>query len=382
MRSSLNLPRDQVEALRPGDVQLYLRSHGWVPVRDEGTPAALEYRNPSFPNTELLVPVKREVGDFVLRMAEVVVGLAALEKRAAAETLRDLSSPPGDVIRLRVVAADAALGNLRLEDGIQLLRGGRDLLLAAAHSTLEPRSLHPQIMPRQVKQFLSDCRLGQTERGSFVATIITPVPPDLQKVMEFDDPVVRARLEPYSRRVTIALMKTLGFVSTSIKNGEPNRILEGVEEGVSANLCEALREMRPPGDQSSLDISVTWARGRASAAAPQAVSFPRESFSIIEEAGRALRVRAVARPTRYQGKLIGTELINRPFTRGPVGRIVMSTQVAGERAKLKVDLSPEDFALACGALPRAPIVAVTGVIRGEVKTRVYELSDPRDFKVM
>ena len=60
----------------------------------------------------------------------------------------------------------------------------------------------------------------------------------------------------------------------------------------------------------------------------------------------------------------------------------MVTEVAGETAKLKIDLTPEDFALACTALPREKLVRVTGVIRNDVRTRVYELSEPQGFKVI
>ena len=378
------LPREQIEALRPGDVRLYLASRGWVPRQADPSQKAIDFTNPLYPDVELLLPVKREVGDFVLRMADVVAGLASLEDRPVSEILGELSAPPGDVVRLRVVASDAALGNLPLDEGLQFLRGGRDMLLAAAFSTLRPQSLHPLRMPREVRGFLKSCRLGQTERGSFIATIITPVPPDLQKIMESDDPSVRAMMEPYPRRVTVNLMSTLGFVSDSIKEGEPGRILDGVDRGVSANLCEALGEMKPPGDQSHLDISVSWARNRGNVPihVPQSVSFPQESFPVIEEAARELRVRAFAHLTTYRGRLVGTELVNRPFVPEPVGRVVMVTEVAGETAKLKIDLTPDDFDLACRALPRGKLVRVTGVIRNDVKTRVYELSEPRDFKVI
>jgi hypothetical protein len=114
MKSPLKLPRDQVEALRPGDVRLYLTSRGWVPRRNGVTDKAMEFRHPSFPGAELLLPLQREVGDFVLRMADVVVSLATIEQRPAWEVLKDVSGPPGDVFRLRVFAADAELGSLPL----------------------------------------------------------------------------------------------------------------------------------------------------------------------------------------------------------------------------------------------------------------------------
>jgi hypothetical protein len=376
MKSPLKLPRDQVEALRPGDVRLYLTSRGWVPKRNGASDKAIEFRHPSFPGAELLLPLKRESGDFVLRMADVVVGLATIEQRPAWEVLRDVSGPPGDVFRLRVFGADAELGSLPLVEGIGLLRGGRDLLLAAACSAIRPQPLHPLKLPKEARQFLRSCRLGQTERGSFVATIITPVPPEIQSELTF--------MEPFSRKVSTGLMSTLGFVSDAIQTGTPSRILEGIELGVSVNLCDSLEAMKPSGDHSRLEISVTWAqtRGRIPEGVPASVSFPQESFSFVEEASRELRIRAFAKPERYRGRLITTELIQRPFIREPVGRIIMATEVAGQPAKVKVDLAPTDFRRACDALRDGKHVAVTGIIRNEVKARVYELTEPRDFDVI
>jgi hypothetical protein len=386
MKSPLKLPREQIEALRPGDVRQYLTSRGWIPESDGTSSRAVEFHHPKYRGVELLLLLKREVGDFVLRMADIVVGLATVEERSAWDVLNDLSGPPGDVFRLRVVAPDSTLGNLPLDEGIQLLRGGRDLLAASACSAAHAQTLHPQRMPREVREFLKTCRLGQTERGSFVATIITPVPPEIptQTLMKFAEEEERLRTEPYARRVTTRLMSTLGFVSEAIQTGKPGRILQGVEQGVSANFCEALKEMKPSGDQSRLDISVSWARtrGHVPENLPQTVSFPQESFSFIEEAGRELRIRAFAKPAQYQGKLITTEWVRRPFTPEEVGRIIIATEVGGQSAKVKVDLTPADFRRACDALPTGKRVTVTGVIRNEVKTREYELSEVRDFQVL
>jgi hypothetical protein len=361
--------------LRPGDVRLYLSTRGWIPKRNGAADKAIEFRHPSFPGAELLLPLKREIGDFVLRMADIVVGLATIEQRPAWEILNDLSRPPGDVFRLRVVATDAELGNLPLEEGVRLLRGSRNLLLAAACSAIHPQVFHPQKVPREVRDFLSACRLGQTERGSFVATIITPVPPEIKSELSF--------MEPFARKVSTGLMSTLGFVSDAIQTGNPGQILQGVDRGVSVNLCESLKAMKPSGDLSRLDISVTWAQTRGSIpdTVPRTVSFPQESFSFIEEAARELRIRAFAKPSVYEGLPMRTERVRRPFTPEPVGRIVIATEVGGQPAKIKVDLAEGDFLRACDAFRDERRVAVTGVIRWEVKAREYELSEPVNFRV-
>jgi hypothetical protein len=324
----LLVPRDESEWFQQTEAELSRRRCAyWISLggpgsrdqrrqsHDQDPARALTFRHPSFPNADLVLPTQRDLGDFTLRMADVVVALATIEQRSAWEVLNDLSGPPGDVFRLRVVAPDATLGNLPLEEGIKLLQGGRDLLSAAAYSTHQPRALHPQKMPKDVREFLGSCRLGQTERGSFVATVIAPVPPEIPQSIAFGDEEFLLDREPYPRRVTTHLMSALGLISDGIQSGRPGRILEVVEKGVRANLCEALKTMKPAGDQSRLDISVSWARTRSRVPenVPQAVSFPQESFAFIEEAGRELRTRAFARRERYQGRLLIAQRVDRPL---------------------------------------------------------------------
>jgi hypothetical protein len=142
--------------------------------------------------------------------------------------------------------------------------------------------------------------------------------------------------------------------------------------------------MKPAGDRSRLDISVSWARTRSHAPkhVPQAVSLPQESFAFIEEAGRQLRIRALAKRERYQGKLLIAQRVDRPLFRDVAGKVVFAADVGGMPARVKVDLDHDDFARACSALSDGKVVAVTGIIRNEVKTREYELSDPSHFEVV
>ena len=62
--------------------------------------------------------------------------------------------------------------------------------------------------------------------------------------------------------------------------------------------------------------------------------------------------------------------------------IVLKTDVGGLLARVKVDLNQDDFRKACEALRDGKLVAVTGIIRNEVKAREYELSEPSGFEVL
>ena len=69
------------------------------------------------------------------------------------------------------VSAEAEAGILPLDHAARVVTGMRRLLLAAAHSVLLPRAYHPRLSRAEAEEFVSRCRLGQTERGSFVLTV-------------------------------------------------------------------------------------------------------------------------------------------------------------------------------------------------------------------
>jgi hypothetical protein len=385
MNLALRLPKDQVESLRPRDVQHYLVSRGWVADEAESSPAATVYRHPILEDAEIALPLRRELGDYTLRMADVLQTLAIVEKRPILEVLADLSAPPSDILRLRVSASDATLGNLPLNEGIQLLRGGRDMLLSSACSVLRPQAFHPEKSLKHASDFIKECRLGQTERGSFVATIIAPVPPAFEGLLfGADDEEFLEAAEPFSRRVTTRLMAGLDIVDHAIRTARLDPIFNGVDEGVSANLCEAVATMRPPGDQSRLDIRMSWSRSRPRLprGIPQVVSFSQADFPIIEEAGRRLRERATPQRERFVGKVFSLQSEIASLFDDLMGKITIRTEVGGQTARVKVVLNRDDYKLACDAHRDEKRVAVTGIIHHDVKIRVYELSEPSDFEVL
>ncbi len=364
-------------------MQLYLSSRGWRPEPYGPDGRGLLFVHPSFPDVDLLLPLKRDLGDYAIRMGDLVVALATIEQRPVWEILNDLSGPSGDVFRLRVAGSVAALGNIPLDEAIKLLGGARQLLWSSAFSVICPEALHPQRTSRRVDQFLKGCRFGQTERGSFVATIVAPVPPEIQPTLANLEEGRFELAQPFSRQVTTRLMSSLGLVSHAIEAGQADRLLDAVNEGVSANLCDALVMMKPPGDESFLDVQVTWARTRPHlpAGIPRSVSFPPEHFAVIEEVGRQLRTRAAARPERYRGQVLIVKKALRPLMPEVAGWMIMGTEVGGARRESRSISAPNDFALACDALRDDRPVEVTGTIRHDVKAREYVLNDPSDFRV-
>jgi hypothetical protein len=346
---------------------------------------ALQFRHSAMSGVDLLLPLTRDLGDYAQRMADLVVALATIEQRPLWEILNDLSGPSGDLFRVKIDGAVTSQGSFPLDDAIKLFQGGRQVLWASAFGLLRPEPLHPHRKIKQVEDFMKTCRLGQTERGSFVATIFAPVPPEIQPAFaNLDAGEFQLEQQPFARQVTTRVMSSLGLMAGAIQNGKPEQLLDAVPQGVSANLCDALVMMKPPGDQSRLDVGVTWSRNRPQLPAdvPRSVSFPQEAFTVIEEVGRQLCRRLIAKTEQFRGKILSVKRALRPLIPEVAGWMVMATDVNGTPARVKADLVSDDFALACEALRDDLSVEVGGVIRHDVMAREYVLTEPSELRVL
>ncbi len=92
MNNTLQLPRDQVNALEPAAVEAHLLSHGWQADPRASSLEMSVFHHSGDPEAEILLPRDKSFIDFALRMSEVIQALAAAEQRKAWEVLDELST--------------------------------------------------------------------------------------------------------------------------------------------------------------------------------------------------------------------------------------------------------------------------------------------------
>src|SRR4051794_4841536 len=247
-----DLPVELARLVTPRAVRAYAEGLGWQRVEGVNGKIAV-YRNPESPLRQLIVPLDEGLDDYAERTAEAIHRLAEFEKRAAREVLNQLLLPPADVLRFREVSPSAEAGSLPLDHGVRLVSGTRKVLLSVAHSVLVPRAYHPRMSRSEAEEFVSGCRLGQTERGSFTLAVACPI--NLQPGL------FGPNGEPFARRVTWLLMQSLEEMSRAVDAAGVEELADPARHpGISANLCESLLMLRPGGERSRLAVSVAWSR--------------------------------------------------------------------------------------------------------------------------
>ena len=336
-----------LRAVSPLALSAYARFSGWTRTDVFG-----DYSDvyTGFQLPEIIIPRTQHLGDYAQVVHHLISTFAKVAEVDDAELYYDLVVADRDVTRVKVNDGDTD-GTIDLEQGTSLVNGSRAMWLAAACSLQEHRSVYRSGANRDAVEYLSRMRIGQTERGSFVITLLSPViPPPVQVPLmpewELDDPVERQ----ITRRMGLALSAVRDAASKAV-GGDTTAFGDAVPHGASANLCEALVQMIEP--FTSLNVSTTWARTRPLSAPRQTVRFWNEDALILREAARSYR----SREPRLDVKLFGSvQILKRDYSEAE-GTVTLRATIDGRVQSVAVGLSESDYHRASQAnLEKVPIV--------------------------
>ena len=343
--------RDALLAVSPAALSAYARSEGWAKVEPYGDFSDV-YAADGWP--EIILPRTEHLGDY----ANVVSTALGIFARAAGvdelALYRDLVNADRDVIRMRTSESDD--GTVAMNEGVDFVRGASDVILAAACSYYNPQPLFRAGANREARAYYRQMRLGQTEQGSFVVTLLSPVvPPPMQ--LTFDISPEELPDDAVERRITRHLANSLSAARQAIEctvGGEADAFAEVVEKGVSANLCEALDTMIMP--FSTTDVSFVWARTRPMAKAREAIRFSNDDAPILREAARAFRQRG----PRHDESLVGfVNILNRTEDQEE-GKIRLKAEIDGQMQSVNAVLEQSEYARAIKAHAEQATVIAEG----------------------
>lgn len=364
---------EALAAVTPRALHAYLAAQGWHKTRAIGDKADLYARDGA---PEIAAPASDHFADYTLTMSQIVDILARVEDRDGLAVLRDLAAADVDLIRVRVPEAEDD-GSISIERGVELVQQSRNMLLAAACAATRPQRFFRAGGNKEAVDYLQEVRIGQTERGSFVVTLLSPVPPTL---LPIEQPNLWGDIEaePFSRRVTRQLVQALEnareAVALANRGGGINAFEERVKDGVSANLCAAVARLAEDGD--GLDISVSWALTRSTPQRRSRVEFTRADAGILAEAANVLRDREPRPGERLEGYVTN-------LARGPEaeqGQVTIRALVDGKMSAVKVDFGPDLYRQVADAHRDRQSVTLEGDLEREGQR--WRLVRPRDLLVL
>ncbi len=369
---------EAVRALRPLEVASYLRSRGWTQQPAPAKNASVWTTAVGTEEFEAVVPLDTALADYALRMAEVVQAVAVAETRPQAQVYADLLTTFADVVRIRIDDPDLDDGSLPIEAHAQVAQRARDLLLAAACAAIEKRAVWHTRKPAQAVEQVRKIRVGQTERGSYVVTVISRVSPALQTP---ENGQLLETEPPFERRVIETLASSLQSLDEAAESaaisGKFASFDEAIAKGVSANLCDAVAGFW--GDESmqrNLDFTFSWSPARrVESGIPSRVRLASDRIPLVREAARVMRDRAPVPDFEVSGAVVK---LDRPLGQ-PTGRVTVIGLLDGRPKRVAFDLGDPDYHVAVQAHDQEKALRCVGVLSREGRT--YVLRDVCEVRV-
>ena len=347
MRISLQ-DREALSLVSPSALSAYARTSGWAKVEPFGDHSDV-YAGTDLP--EIILPRIPRLGDYhnvVFHLIKVFADVAEMDELAL---YRDLATSDRDVTRVSI-PVDSPDGTISINEGAGLASSARDMLLAAACALESPRPLYRPGANKVANEILQRTRFGQTEQGSFVVTLLSPIVPPLVQVPLM--PTIESNDDPVERKVAKRLMTALEATRRATERtigGDTEAFSEAVPSGVSANLCEALVNLVEP--FRSLDVSTTWARTRPMGNARKLVSFSNDDAPILKEAARSFRSREPKPDIRLFGAV---QRLKRDESETD-GTITLRASIEGRTQSVTAVLAQSDYHRAIEAhRKRLPVI--------------------------
>lgn len=357
--------------------QQYLLHKGWKKISTKREDAAVIVSPDDNPSYDLLIPLSRTFADYSQSINQAIKRVAAYENRDEIQLINDLIAPPSDIVRYRVENESTVNGIIPLKAGFDLLESAKKSLLSAASDVLSPNLYHKRMSYKQATQFIDACYLGQSERGSYIASIICPFikltkedKPSQLSLFSTEDSLTNS----ITRSVTKKLMSSIVRLKRAIESGN-TELIEKAEGNdiISTNFLESLVEMNEFTQGSIIEISTTWAPTiPIPENLPNSVQITNDYIEPIKSLIDKIRPEVVETKGDYVGKISAIEA-NPDVQSRESGEITFVFINDEEKAmNAKVTLSASDIHLAIKAFDDGKNVRITGTLKILSRQKIIE----------
>lgn len=365
-----------VNRLSFATIQRYLQNRNWVRKQSRRQHLTIFYTE--FPKpTEILLPLDRQFIDYDELIYNAIQKIALVENRDIERVINDLLVPPSDIIRFRVENKRTEFGLISFNEGFALLENAKKSLFTTACDIINPTSFHKRMSYKSAQQFIDSCFLGQTERGSFVASVVCPFINETIEEKPAQLSLFNSEEElgtSFTRRVTKRYMNTLSKLKTAIETGDHESIENPNDpEIISANFIESIVELGEYGDKEEIEISASWTSiTKEVIDVPSKISFTKDYIPPMQSIINKLKPKDQGKDGVFVGKVSKAQADPDPSNRSE-GEITFNFIGDDDKiVKAKVLLKTEDFSKACEALDKGFNVKISGLLIASGKSKMIE----------
>lgn len=251
---------DMTLKLNPLAVTKYLTETEWklYPIKRTDIKIFQYEKNGIF--EQVTVPLDKNLRDYKNTMYDAICKVAYIEGKSVEQLMLYLLNPNTDILKIRLDKKEVESGNIILDDAIQLYDNAKKLLAATALDIINPKKVHLGRIDESVQKFLSQCRFGQTEIGSYVVSVVCPFA-ELSDVDGYRQLSIFSDEEQcansLTRQVTNRLMTNIATIKQKIDDGNVESLVN-YEEEISSNFYEALNGLDLHAEDTTVEFIAEW----------------------------------------------------------------------------------------------------------------------------
>lgn len=345
----------------------YLLAHHWQ-IRQSKLDDVGVFRSMSN-DIEVIIPLDRGFADYGEAMITAIERIARDENRPVAAVINDLRLPRVDTLRFSRIGSDD--DTLALDDGAVLVSAARKCIWAAACSVERPNErYHKRMSLKVAEDFLKECRLGQTESGSFIMTILCPL---------YNKPSEPESIPPFGRRSTEKILTSVRGLVDHLRRDALDDFFDNSKSPIiTGNMLDALVEMMPTDERTDLRFSVSWSSFFPSKVIPH-IQIDRDLFERIETVAQKLKPAELEHVALFLGRIL--ELSATDNADGLLeGEETLSLFVEDTVIRARCHLGPQDYQVAGKAHLEQRPISLKGVLRRRSRSSFIE--EPSELKII
>lgn len=360
---------DLTEKINPLSFAKYLKDTGWHPY-----PTKREYvkifqtKIDSGESFQVNIPTDKNLLDYKQAMYEAIEIVAFVEKQPTEQLMLYLLNPNTDILKIRLDKKGIETGNILFDDAIHIYENAKKLIAATAQDILHPRRYHQGRIDDSISKFISNCKFGQTEIGSYIVSVVCPFA-ELNEVDGYRQLSIFSEeercAESLTRQVTNKIITNIFSIRNHIDNGEYNKLIsENDSAMISANFYEALAGLSLDAEGTVLEFIAQWSPGVKKNRCPNnRVTISHDYYPPISNTIDKLR-ESTNRKTKIVGRI--KKLESSPdVTRRTSGKITMVYLDEDEKKKTVIaNLIKEDYDKAIKAHSEGNHVEIIGEFSG------------------
>lgn len=378
-------------AATPNHFQHYLNAQGWFQVASlEGTGTTWIF-NAEDDQYSIFLPESDTFSDYPLRAANILATLAEVEHQPITDIYRqviaqdEVASSTDDIVRLRAMHPDSGDGTLPIRDAAKLYSSAYRMVEAAASVVDIKRAYLPTRKPEAVRAYLDQTHVDQTERGSYVVVVRSPLLNTDTAPHDTETSDVS-----FGRQVLTTLTDALSNLKSIAETVDPDLAGETeldryadqfVASGGSAELCEAVERLQESVHNQQIELRFTWSQSvPVQPTLPHTIALNASLLPVTERLQRTLRRRQMQEEMTLRGRII--RFNDKSVNERDLGITVVTIRavVHNKQRYVRITLrNEEDRKLCVRALDQRKAIVCTGQYHayGNYNT----LENYRDLKI-